>query len=112
MILGRVVGQVWSTKKNSRLLNKKLLIVEPLVWYNPDVPSGHVVCVDEVGAEVGQDVVVCLGAPGRWTLGDRRYPVEASIAGIVDRVEVYTKAMDEAGFSFPEGRRPRRLEER
>jgi ethanolamine utilization protein EutN len=107
MILGRVTGQVWATKKNPWLAGRKLLIVRPLTWYNPDVDTGHVVCVDEVGAEIGQDVVVCLGAPGRWNLGDTRFPVEASIAAIVDQVELYGDAT--GGFEFAPDLQPRRL---
>ena len=110
MILGRVMGQVWATRKNTRLEGKKLLIIRPLTWYNPDVDTGHLVCVDTVGAQVGQDVVVCLGAPARWDLGDVRYPVEASVAAIVDRVEVYKDAMQ--GFSFAKGLQPADLETR
>ena len=44
--------------------------------------------IDPVGAQVGQDVVVCMGLPARWAAGDVRYPVEASIAAIVDSVEL------------------------
>ena len=112
MILGRVVGQVWATKKNPYLRDKKLLIVRPLTWYEPDVDTEHLVCVDEVGAQVGEDVVVCLGAPARWTLGDVRYPVEAAIAAIVDSVEIYGEAAEAVGFSFEKGKRPERLEVR
>ena len=109
MILGRVVGQVWATKKNSYLVDKKLLIVQPLTWYNPDVDTDHLVCVDEVGAQVGEDVVVCLGAPGRWVLGDIRHPVDASIAAIVDSVELYDMAMRDANFAFPRDRKPAKV---
>ena len=110
MILGRVIGQVWATKKNSRLNGKKMLIVKPLTWYNPEVDTGHIVCVDQVGAEIGQDVIICVGAPGRWNLGDIRYPVEASIAAIVDEVELYVEAAQ--GFDFIDGYKPDRLVKR
>ncbi len=110
MILGRVIGQVWATKKNKYLQNQKLLLVKPLTWYNPDVDTGHIVCVDPVGAQVGEDVVVCLGAPARWKLGDIRFPVEASIAAIVDNVEVYRHAARAVGFRFADGAEPQRME--
>ena len=107
MILGRVTGQVWATKKNPWLNGKKLLIIRPLTWYNPDVETGHLVCVDTVGAQVGQDVVVCLGAPARWNLGDIRHPVEAAVAAIVDQVEMYEDATGD--FQFAPGLQPRDL---
>ena len=112
MILGRVVGQVWATRKNPWLEGKKLLIVRPLAWHMPDHDSEHLVAVDPVGAEVGQDVIVCLGLPARWALGDIRHPVEASVAAIVDRVEVYDEAAADPAFAFKPGHEPAMLERR
>lgn len=106
MVLGRVVGQVWATKKNPYLEGKKLLIVQPLTWYLPDHECGHIIAVDPVGAEVGQDVVVCLGLPARWALGDVRHPVEAAIAAIVDEVEIYEQACLFPAFCFRPGLGP------
>ena len=112
MILGRVMGQVWATRKNRWLEGRKLLIVRPLAWYRPDHACDHVIAVDPVGAEVGEDVVVCLGLPARWALGDVRHPVEASVAAIVDRVEVYGEACRSPAFRFRPGCEPDGLEER
>lgn len=112
MILGRVVGQVWATRKNPYLQGVKLLLVRPLTWHLPDHECDHIVAIDPVGAEVGQDVIVCLGLPARWAMSDTRYPVEASIAAIVDRVEVYREAMTGPDFDFPQGKRPLCLEVR
>ena len=112
MILGRVMGQVWATRKSPRLGGCKLLLVRPLTWFRPDHPTGHVVAVDPVGAEVGQDVIVCLGQPARRVLGDGRMPVEASVAAIVDRVETYSDACREPAFRFAAGLEPLDLVER
>ena len=109
MILGRVVGQVWATRKNPRLKGLKLLLVRPHCWYEPDHEVDHVVCTDQVGAEVGQDVVVCLGLPGRQVLGDSRYPIEASIAAIVDSVELYSDAARYPRFEFRPALEPENL---
>ncbi len=89
MILGRVIGQLWATRKCERLDGCKLLIVQPLCWHLPDHDCDQLIVVDPVGAEVGQDVVVCMGLPARLELGDTRYPVEASVAAIVDGVQMY-----------------------
>jgi ethanolamine utilization protein EutN len=88
MILGTVVGTVWATRKNPWLENLKLVVVRPRCLYDPAHDVGHLVAVDGLEARVGQDVVVCLGWPGRRDLGDDRYPVEAAVAAIVDRVEL------------------------
>ncbi|MFH1529526.1 MAG: EutN/CcmL family microcompartment protein [Pseudomonadota bacterium] len=88
MILGTVVGTIWATKKNPWLQDLKLVVVRPRCWYNPAHEVDHLVAVDRLDARVGQDVVVCFGWPGRNELGDGRYPVEASVAAIVDGVEM------------------------
>jgi ethanolamine utilization protein EutN len=112
VILGRVIGQCWATRQSPRLDGNKLLLVRPLVWYEPDHEADHLVCVDPVGAEVGQDVVVCLGLPARQALGDTRNPVEASIAAIVDGVEIDPEACRDPAFRFAPGRLPEHLQER
>jgi len=86
MILGQVVGTVWATRKNPNLERLKLAIVRPHFWYNPPHDVDHLVAVDQVGAERGQDVLVCVGQPGRWMAGTSAAPIEASIMAIVDRV--------------------------
>ncbi len=88
MILGRVVGEVWATRKHSTLDGRKLVIVRPHLWYAPSHECGHLVAVDNVGANVGEDVVVCLGDPARRALGSTSFPVEAAVSAIVDRVEL------------------------
>ncbi|MEK7393755.1 MAG: EutN/CcmL family microcompartment protein, partial [Fibrobacterota bacterium] len=35
MILGRVIGEVWATRKDRGLDGRKLLIVRPHLWYDP-----------------------------------------------------------------------------
>jgi ethanolamine utilization protein EutN len=88
MILGRVIGEVWATRKHAALSGKKLLIVRPHAWYAPAHEVGHLVAVDPVGAGIGEDVVVCLGDPARRALGGANLPVDAAVQAIVDRVEL------------------------
>ena len=88
MILGRVVGEVWATRKHAGLDGRKLLLVRPYLWYAPYAETAHLVAVDAVGANPGQDVVVCLGDGARRTLGSANLPVEAAVMAIVDQVEI------------------------
>lgn len=88
MILGRVVGEVWATRKHAGLDGRKLLIVRPYLWYAPLAETSNLVAVDGVGANVGQDVLVCLGDGARTTSGGANLPIEAAVMGIVDRVEI------------------------
>jgi ethanolamine utilization protein EutN len=88
MILGRVVGELWATQKDDRLARAKLLVVRPHGWYEPRWQTDHLIAVDDVHAGVGDDVLVCLGQPARWSLGAENIPVDAAVMAVVDRVEL------------------------
>ena len=107
MILGRVVGEVWATRKHAALEGKKLLVIAPYFWYAPAHEVGHLVAVDPVGAGVGADVVVCMGDPGRRSLGSTSIPVEAVVCAIVDRLELAAPdAQGKRPLTFVGGRAP------
>jgi ethanolamine utilization protein EutN len=105
VILGRVVGEVWSSTKHAALDGRKLLIIEPYLWYAPSHEVAHLVAVDAVGAGVGEDVVVCMGDPARRSLGTTSMPVEAAVCAIVDRVELSTDR-GKRPLTFVGGREP------
>src|SRR5262245_52232655 len=94
MVLGRVVGLVWATRKDPRLAQTKLVVVAPHAWYEPPHEVGHLVAVDTLDAGLFEDVVVCMGAPARWQLGGIHLPVEAAGMAIVDRCEVARSALE------------------
>ncbi len=105
MILGRVVGQVWATRRDPRLARAKLLLVRPHGLYEPPLGTRHLVATDEVDAGVGDEVVVCLGMPARLSLGSNDMPVDAAVLGVVDRVELDESRLTAAGAA-PGIRRP------
>jgi ethanolamine utilization protein EutN len=105
MILGRVIGEVWATRKDARLERSKLLVVRPHGWYEPRWQTRHLIAVDDVQAGVGDDVVVCLGLPARWSLGGENFPVDAAVMAVVDRVELDADAATAPGDSGPGIRR-------
>ncbi len=93
MRLGRVVGNVVSTKKDERLVGQKLLVVkllEPVDGGLRDASGdgSYCVAVDVVGAGVGELVLLCSGSSARAALGDDAVPVDDAIVGIVDWVDV------------------------
>ena len=87
MYLGRVIGTVVSTSKNESLIGMKLLIVEKLTERLEREGSTEI-AVDSVGAGTGEIVIVCKGSSARYVFGDGSAPVDTSIVGIVDSVEV------------------------
>jgi ethanolamine utilization protein EutN len=97
VILGRVVGEVWATRKDPRLERSKLLLVLPDGFYEPAFPTRHLVATDEVDAGVGDRVIVCLGRPARLSLGGDNMPVDAAILGVVERVDLDRAALTAPG---------------
>ena len=87
MFLGKVIGTVWSTKKDEELVGAKFLIVRKL-----DLKLGEtndfVVAVDSVGAGVGEVVLVATGSSSRQTDFTQDKPVDAVIMAIVDKLDI------------------------
>ena len=92
MFLGRVVGEVWATRKAEDLAGLRLLVVEALdERREPGAKKvTPVVAADPLGADVGEHVIVAFGKAARVaTLGaDGDFAFEAAIVGIVDDFEV------------------------
>ena len=84
MIIGNVVGTVICTRKNSRLVGSKFLIVEPMEDMRPASGESKVVAVDNVGAGIGDIVLVATGSAARVGCGDEDSTVDACVVGIVD----------------------------
>ncbi|MFZ5946960.1 MAG: EutN/CcmL family microcompartment protein [Stygiobacter sp.] len=90
MILGRVIGTVWSTKKDEALVGAKFLIVRHLdLEYKPK--EATVIAVDSVGAGVGEVVLVAQGSSARQTTFTKNKPVDAVIMAIVDKLDISVK---------------------
>ncbi|MBR2406401.1 MAG: EutN/CcmL family microcompartment protein [Clostridia bacterium] len=82
MIVGKVVGSIVSTRKNENLIGSKFMVVEPL----PELgdATNKIVAVDNVGAGIGEIVLVAMGSAARIGCGMSESPVDAAIVGIVD----------------------------
>ncbi|MBE2280090.1 MAG: EutN/CcmL family microcompartment protein [Ignavibacteriaceae bacterium] len=87
MIIGRVIGTVWATKKDENLTGAKFLIVRELdLEYNEK--SNFVIAVDSVGAGEGEIVLVATGSSARQTNFTKNKPIDAVIMAIVDKLDV------------------------
>ena len=87
MILGKVVGTVWATRKDEKLVGMKLQIVQH-VELDLSLKSNFVVAVDSVGAGVGEIVLVAQGSSARQTKLTHNMPIDAVIMAIVDTLDV------------------------
>ena len=84
MIIGKVIGSVVSTRKYESLVGSKFMIVEPT---SGDTKK-QFVAVDNVGAGIGERVLVAFGSAARIAYGKDQppmnAPIDAAIVGIVD----------------------------
>lgn len=81
MIIGKVIGSIVATRKNANLVGQKLMIVQPM---SESGVSGNIVAIDDVGAGIGEIVIVAQGSAARIGCAHENAPVDAAIVGIVD----------------------------
>jgi microcompartment protein CcmK/EutM len=86
LILGKVIGNVWATRKDQKLTGVKLLIVRS-VDLDYREKEAFLVAADAVGAGVGEIVLYCTGSSARQTEITQDRPVDAVIMAIVDKVD-------------------------
>lgn len=85
MYLGRVIGNIWATKKYESLHSLKFQFVQPL---NSDLKqTGEpIIAVDTVGAGPGEVIFYITASEAVIPLPVDFAPVDASIVGIVDTI--------------------------
>lgn len=86
MVIGKVVGNIWSTRKDEKLNGIKFMVVKPLDE-NFNEKGEVFVAADNVGAGIGDTVLVTTGSAARISIEYKEIPVDAVIVGIVDSVE-------------------------
>ena len=92
MIICRVIGHVWATKKEERLNGLKLMVVQE---DSPDKKKRDIfVAADTVGAGIGEQVLVVSGSTARKAFGREDVPADMAIVGIIDTLEVNREKLD------------------
>jgi len=87
MVIGKVIGNLWATRKDEKLNGLKLLVVQHTdLEFKPK--SSFVIAVDAVGAGLGDQVMVTTGSSARQSELTAGKPVDAVISGIIDRIDV------------------------
>jgi ethanolamine utilization protein EutN len=90
MLLGRVVGCVWSTVKDKGLEGHRLLLVQPLTLELK--PTGRkLVCADWTGAGAGELVYWARSREATYAFLPQESPVDSTIVGIVDAIHLAEK---------------------
>ena len=86
MIICRVIGHVWATKKEESLEGLKLMVVRE--EGRPEAESNNLVAADVVGAGIGEQVLVVSGSTARKALGRDDVPADMAIVGIIDSLVI------------------------
>ena len=88
MLLAKVVGNVWSTKKKDEISALRLLVIQPL-GKNLKADGNVQVAADEIGAGFGDLVIVTQGSPAMQAFNkEKLIPIDAVVIGIVDNLEM------------------------
>ncbi len=88
MKIGRVIGNIWATRKEERLAGLKLLIVQPLNIIDGSNDKVPIIAADIIGAGIGETVILVGGSSARGAAGGMEIPVDATVVGIVDDKEI------------------------
>lgn len=88
MKVGKVIGNIWATRKEEKLSGFKLLLVQPLNVLDNSAVGVPLVAADIIGAGVGERVIFVGGSSARNAAGDNSTPVDATVVGIVDDMEI------------------------
>jgi len=87
MFLAKVIGTVWATRKDEHLKSFKMQFIQPIDAHCNHIGS-PIVAVDTVGAGTGEIVFYITAAEAVIPLPVDMAPVDASIVGIVDRIDI------------------------
>jgi microcompartment protein CcmK/EutM len=87
MILGKVIGTIWATRKDEETVGMKFQIVKQ-VDLDYKLKDSFVVAVDTVQAGVGDIVLIASGSSARQTSITKNKPVDAVIMAVVDKLDI------------------------
>lgn len=88
MQVAKVIGTIWATRKEDKLAGLKLLVVKPIDLLDETAQIRPIVAADIIGAGVGETVLLVGGSSARSAVSDMHIPVDATVVGIVDDLEI------------------------
>ncbi len=84
MIIGKVTGSIVSTRKQDNLIGNKFMVIEPLQTGSKE--PKQLVAIDNIGAGIGEYVLVAQGSAARIGCNMPDAPIDAAIVGIIDDI--------------------------
>lgn len=85
MLLGKVIGTIWATRKYETLKSYKMQFVQPLNAVMEKM-GDPIIAVDTIGAGPGEIIFYATSSEAVIAMDVDMAPVDASIVGIVDSV--------------------------
>ncbi len=85
MVLGKVIGTIWATRKYEAVKGYKLQFVQPLNSRLENI-GDPIIAVDTIGAGPGEIIFYATSSEAVIAMDVNMAPVDASIVGIVDSV--------------------------
>ncbi|MFZ5945692.1 MAG: EutN/CcmL family microcompartment protein [Bacillota bacterium] len=83
MKIGRVIDNIWATRKDEALVGVKLMIVQ-LLDRTREEEGRIIIAADIIGAGIGERVIVTEGSSARFMGNLAESPIDAIIIGIID----------------------------
>ncbi len=94
MKVAKVIGTIWSTRKDEKPRSYKLLVVQPINLLTGAKEAAPIIAADTIGAGVGETVIYVGGSSARSAAGDMSVPVDATVVGIVDDQELHPEVLE------------------
>jgi microcompartment protein CcmK/EutM len=85
MQIGKIIGEVISTRKEGNVKGLKILVARYLDEEMRELQK-TVACIDTVGAGVGEIVLLCSSSSARMTKMTKGVCTDNTVVGIVDTI--------------------------
>ena len=86
MKLARVIGNLWATRKQERLLQRRMLVVQPMTFSGEDVDT-PIIALDTMDSGQGDLVIYTTASEAAIPFRPGLTPTDATVVGVVDRVD-------------------------
>ena len=86
MLIGKVVNNIWATRKHQGLEGFKLMVVH-ILEHSGEKTENTIVAIDNIGAGIGDLVLVAYGSAAQTVSHRDNPPIDAAIVAIVDEHE-------------------------
>lgn len=81
MVVAKLIDTIWATRKADSLTGLKFMLAEEI---GTNGAGRRFVVADNIGAGIGERVLICFGSSARKMLQDEDAPVDAAVIGIID----------------------------